>query len=57
MGGGRIRIPCITQQAVFIHNALVIVFQLEEMFKAVGEQIWYLVHKEVAEEILELKTL
>ena len=40
---------------VFTHLALEIVFQPEEMCKAVAEQIWYLVHKEHAVEIRELK--
>lgn len=46
---------CIIPQVDFIHLDLEIVFQQEEMYKAVAEQIWYPVHKEHVVEILELK--
>ena len=53
----KIKTQCIIQQMDFIHLVLEIVFQPEVMCKAVAEQIWYLVHKELnVVEILELKT-
>ena len=54
---GKIKIPCIIPQVDFILHVLEIEYQPEVMCKAEGELIWYLVLKELVEEIPELKTL